>query len=332
MTGMTRVLQSIEPALPGAAAPDRSAMQTPPKHAEPGTRRALLIWNRKSRKGETETAPVLEMLVGSGIEIIEQRPGGPGHIADLIRSHRGEVGAVILAGGDGTMNAAAHALMETGLPLGILPTGTANDLARTLGIPLDLTDACRVIADGYVQRVDLGCVNGVHFFNAANIGVGAGVTRRLTDECKGRWGVLGYALRVYDAVGATRSFSALVTCDGQSERLRSIQITVGNGRHHGGGMTVAGDAAIDDSRLDMYSIRPQSFLRLIKLAPRLRTGTQDRDDAIDVRSGREIEIRTRRPKSVSTDGELTTHTPARFHIERAAVSIYVPPPDSDGAR
>ena len=96
--------------------------------------------------------------------------------SEAIRRECGAVDLVILAGGDGTMNSAVDALVECKLPLGILPTGTANDLARTLEIPTDLAAAAAVIGAGRRHAIDLGCVNGKYFFNAASIGLSAEVT------------------------------------------------------------------------------------------------------------------------------------------------------------
>lgn len=292
----------------------------------------LLVVNRASGTGDASLATGIELLRDNGLDIIEQYPNDPGDLPGLIHEYRQSVDAVILGGGDGTINGAAGALFETGLPLGILPMGTANDLARTLAIPADVVDACEVIVSGRSERVDLGRVNDVLFFNAASIGLGTDVTRRLSREVKNRWGVLSYGRTVYDAFQACRSFSAELTCDGHTETLRSIQIMVGNGRFYGGGMTVASDAAIDDQRLDLYSLKPQSFIRLLSLAPVLRAGPQGDNDALDVRHGARMVIRTRKRRPISTDGEVRTHTPAHFQVEAGAVRVFAPAPGSPPAR
>lgn len=293
------------------------------------SRRVLLLANRKSRNGRADLSKGIELLRERHVDVLEKYPARPTDVPDLIRRHREDVDSVLLGGGDGTLNCAAGALRETGLTLGILPMGTANDLARTLGIPTDLVQACGVVADGDTMSIDLGFVNDTAFFNAASIGLGVRVTRRLTSDVKARWGVFGYARAVYDVVRATRSFTVEIECDGKAERLRSIQVTIGNGRYYGGGMAVADDAAVDDGRLDLYSLRPQGFLKLLSLAPALRFGPREDADTIDVRRGTSIRIRTRRPRSVTADGEIATRTPAHFRVERHAIRVYVPAVPAD---
>jgi diacylglycerol kinase (ATP) len=287
-------------------------------------RRALLIVNRKSRQGEADLRGALRVFEAQGLQLIEEHGDNPWSIAELVRRHRDTIDRVIVGGGDGTMNCAAPALVEADLPLGILPMGTANDLARTLEIPADLAMACEVICAGKLLRIDLGRANDRYFFNAASIGLGAQVTRRLSSEIKSRWGVLGYARTVYEAIKTARPFSAIITCDGRTEYVRSMQIAVGNGRFYGGGMSISHDATIDDERLDLYSLKPLTFWQLLKLAPALRAGHHKDLEAVKVLRGREIEVRTRKSKSVTTDGELSTRTPARFKVVPKALSVYVP--------
>jgi diacylglycerol kinase (ATP) len=286
--------------------------------------RALVIANRHSRSGDSDLSPALSRLRERGFTLVERAVGGPDEIAAAIRKHGDQVDLVVLAGGDGTMNAAADALVECGLPFGILPTGTGNDLARTLGIPTALAAAAEVIAAGRRHAIDLGRVNGKHFFNVASIGLAAELPRHHTVERKRRWRIFAYVLSVRDAWRASRPFRATLVCDGERRRLRAIQISVGNGRHYGGGMTVSEDAAIDDGWLDVYCLRPQSFWHLMALFPALRSGRLRRQQAVLVMRARALEVRTRRPMPINTDGELTTRTPAEFRVMPGALQVLVP--------
>jgi diacylglycerol kinase (ATP) len=272
-----------------------------------------------------DLAPALEVLREGGVHVLEERPPDVRQLGAWILDHRGVADLVIIGGGDGTLNAAAEALVEAGLPLGVLPLGTANDLARTLEIPADPITASRVIADGATHRIDVGRVNGKHFFNVASLGLSVHVARELGVEVKRRWGVLGYPLTVWRALGQHQWFRAEIRCNGQRARVRSIQISIGNGRHYGGGMTIAADAQIDDGMLDVVNVAPQGLLELIVNLPAFRWGRHDRAPRM-VRHWRccEIEIRTAQPMPINTDGEVTTQTPATIVVVPQAIEVHVP--------
>jgi YegS/Rv2252/BmrU family lipid kinase len=291
---------------------------------------ALLFTNAGSRQGAADLAPAIEALRAGGVRLLDRRPPDVQGLAAWIVAHRADADLVVIGGGDGTLNAAAEALVETGLPLGILPLGTANDLARTLGIPPGLADAGRVIALGRTQRIDLGRVNGKHFFNVASLGLSVQVARRLDGAVKRRWGVLGYPLTLWRTLQARRAFRARIRCDDARLRVRAMQISVGNGRHYGGGMTIAADAAIDDGALDLVSVAPQGPWRLIGNLPALRWGWHERADRVRHRRCREIEIRTDRPVAINTDGEVTTQTPAEITVVPRAIAVFVPQTFLDG--
>jgi YegS/Rv2252/BmrU family lipid kinase len=271
-----------------------------------------------------DLAPALEVLREGGVRVLEQRPPDVGRLGAWIVEHGSEADLAIIGGGDGTLNAAVEGLVEAGLPLGILPLGTANDLARTLGIPADAVEASRVIAAGLTRRIDLGRVNGKHFFNVASVGLSVHVARQLGVDIKRRWGVLGYPLTLWRALGRHRSFRAEIRCNGTRTRVRTIQISVGNGRHYGGGMTIAADAAIDDGLLDVVSLEPQGPLELILNLPALRWGWHERAERVNHWRCRDIEIRTVRSLPVNTDGEVTTRTPAHIVVVPQALAVYVP--------
>lgn len=287
-------------------------------------RSVLLLANRKSRRGSEQLDECQRVLTEGGLEVVHEATDAPSDIPRLIKAHKQRVSGVVVAGGDGTLNTAAAALVETALPLGILPMGTANDLARTLGIPEDPLKACEIIVHRRAHAIDLGCVNGQYFFNVAHIGLGERVSHQLSDEEKKKFGVLGYARSLVRTIREHRPFRAKVVCDGQTLRLRTIQITVGNGRHYGGGMTVHHEARIDDQRLDLYSIAPQHWTGLATLAPLLRFGRHTERNDVYTTSGRKIEIHTSRTMQIDTDGEITAVTPAYLHVVPGALQVYVP--------
>lgn len=287
-------------------------------------RRALLLVNNKSRNGASQCEMALERLRAHGIEPIHAECDRKEDMTSLILDHAGEVDSVVVGGGDGTINAAALGVIQANLPLGILPLGTANDLARTLGIPFDLDGAADVIAAGRTRKIDLGMVNGEPFFNVASIGLSAELAKRLTRDIKRRWGRLGYAIVAFQVLLQARPFSATIIGETERVRVKTLQIAVGNGRFYGGGNAVEKDAAIDDQHLDLYSLEFEKAWKLALMARSFRYGEHGAWDEVRAVRAKEFDIRTRRPRSVNADGEIVTRTPAHFSIKPCAVTVFAP--------
>ncbi|MDB5641487.1 MAG: hypothetical protein JWN07_804, partial [Hyphomicrobiales bacterium] len=157
-------------------------------------RRVLLIINANSRNGRESLPAVMAAFAARDYSVLlpstSELNDCPGAIARL----KGEVDMIVVGGGDGSLNCAAPGLLEAGLPFGIVPLGTANDLARTLNLPTTIEDAVGVIAAGHTRRIDVGDVNGHPFFNVASLGISADLAMTLTPETKKRFGPLSYAI------------------------------------------------------------------------------------------------------------------------------------------
>lgn len=286
--------------------------------------RALLLINRESRQGEANAQAARDALEALDVDITLGKFESADDVPAEIDRQAEAVDVIVLGGGDGTLNLAAAAVMRSGKPLGVLPLGTANDFARTLLIPTELEAACRNVVEGVTHSVDLGQCNDVYFVNVASIGLAVRAREYRSDLAKRWFGSLGYASNVVSAYRDTRPFKATVRCGDNTHRLRSIQLAVGNGRYFGGGLAVASDAALDDGRLDLYSLKPQSLARLIGLLPGLLRGPDRSMQGVQLFEGTSFEITTHRPMPINTDGEILTQTPATFHVLPAALQVKVP--------
>ena len=288
-------------------------------------RRALILANPHSRSAGAGVDAAVAELHKAGIDVLRPAWREGESLATAIERYGDKVDFVVIAGGDGSLNAVASALIEHGLPLGILPGGTANDLARTLGLPLDMAGAARVIAAGRIEAIDVGDVNGKPFFNVASLGMSAKLADRLSRETKRRWGRLAYALTATEVLIEARRFGAVIRSDeGEEVTVRSLQIAVGNGRHYGGGMIVEETAKIDDGRLDLYSLEFADVWKLPFMALAFRQGRHGLKDEVRTMSGSRFEIQTRRPMPVNADGEIVTQTPAVFSVRPRAIQVFVP--------
>ncbi|ODT05892.1 MAG: lipid kinase [Mesorhizobium sp. SCN 65-20] len=284
----------------------------------------MLIVNPRARRGTGSILAAKQVLANAGIEIEEMATSKNESASDLIARNADHFDMAIVGGGDGTLNNAAAGLVYSGLPLGVLPLGTANDFARTMGIPPDPVQAAEIIAAGRETAVDLGEVNGHLFFNVASIGFSAELAAELTEHAKKRWGTLGYGIVAARILMRSRLFTAYVEHDDTIEKIRTMQVSVGNGRHYGGGMTVEETATAEDGWLDLYSLEVDHWWRLLRLLPSLRKGTQGQWDDVRAFKTTEVTIRTKQPRPVNTDGELVTWTPAHFRIRPKSVRVFVP--------
>ncbi|GGK48317.1 lipid kinase [Salinarimonas ramus] len=314
---------------PGEAAEE--ATNAPPPPARGVARRALVLVNGKSRRApEMMETAVSKLDAYEDLEIVVEDCHDPETLGDVIRSHRDDVDMVVVGGGDGTMNAAARGIIDTGLPLGILPLGTANDLARTLGIPEDLEAAADIILRGRTRLIDCGEVNGRPFFNVASIGLSADLARELTRDLKRRFGRFGYAIAAARVLARARPFRATIECPQERARVTTFQIAVGNGRYYGGGMAVDETATIDDATLHLYSLEMRRPMELLLLAGAFRSGRHVAFQDVRSRAATEFTVTTRKSRSVNADGELITKTPAHFKVLARAVRVFVPDAPTPG--
>jgi YegS/Rv2252/BmrU family lipid kinase len=288
------------------------------------SKRALLLRNPKARRGQETIAPLLKRLENGGLDVtVETFEALPEIARDIVRlRHMADL--VVVCGGDGSVSSAALAAMESGLPLGIIPMGTANDLARTLDIPMDLSAAADVIARGETRAVDVGTVNGHAFFNVASIGLSSELAQSLDPMLKKRFGRLGYALAAMKVLTRASRFKAKITEKGRAIDVETYQIAVGNGRHYGGGNVVEESAEIDDGHLDLYSLEMKNLWKLALMLRSFRSGTHGAWREVRTARCVEFDIETKRPMPINTDGEIVTATPAHFKVHPRAISIFAP--------
>lgn len=288
--------------------------------------RALLLLNPRARRGSEGPHEIAAGLRGAGLDLVVEPSDDPAACPDLIGRHAQSVDRVIVAGGDGSINSAVQVLVDVGLPLAIIPLGTANNLARTVGVPLDLEDAIATAAGTRRRAVDLGRVNGHWFCTTASIGLSVQIAEELSPDSKQRWGPVAYALTALRVIRRSRPFHADITWAGGARHTRTVQIVVGNGRHYGAALSVTRDATIDDARLDLYSLEVNHWWELLRLAPHLKSGTHVERREVEHLRARAFEIRTRRPMPINFDGELGAETPARFEVVPGALEIFTPEP------
>ena len=295
---------------------------------------AAVLVNGRSRRGAAGYERVQRAMERSGVRVafyalVHDQDSIAAAVTDAIA--RGCT-LVVVGGGDGTVGTVAGLLAD--LPtdrrpvLGVLPLGTANDFARTLDLPVDLAGAVAVIADGKVVDIDLGRANGLPFLNVASLGLSVEATMALRPDLKRRLGSLAYPIATMVAYRRHRPFRArLEFPDEEHSPLELgdlLQVAVGNGRHYGGGNTVAPDAGIDDSTLDVYAIQAGRLRDHLSVARLLRDGSLIQHDHVQHLITRSLILHTDEPQPVNLDGEIATNSPVRFSVQRNGLNVAVP--------
>lgn len=235
---------------------------------------------------------------------------------------------IVAAGGDGTVMGVAHALMETGANLAVLPLGTFNYFARGLGLPQAPEAAAKAILAGHPRRISVGTVNGQVFLNNASLGIYPTILQAREDiyarlgrsRVLAHWSVLRTLLRFQQQARMD------LVVDGQRQTLRTPLIFVARSAYQLQNFGLTGTQAISDDKFVAFVARGGTRWHLLKLAVRLALRRVQLGRDVDLLTAHEIDIATakRRPK-VAFDGEKRRMlAPLSFRIKDHALSIIVP--------
>ena len=253
---------------------------------------------------------------------------GEERIVDVVRQalNRG-FDLVIAAGGDGTVSGAADGLAHAGVPLGIIPVGTGNALARDLGIPVHVDEALDLLLTEHtVRRIDALQV-GDRFF-VLNVGVGASakILRDTESDSKRRFGRLAYLWNVMDKLFGLKRHRFSLTLDGEEKRLRATEVLVLNSGAIGSPYLHWGaHVQADDGQVRVYVLRPRAVLDYFSIAWNLLLGQRHEDPNVRTFDAEQrIVIRADRRLAVQGDGEVIGHTPVEVRVAPSAVQVIMP--------
>ena len=218
-------------------------------------RSAALIVNAQSRRGRKLFKHACRRLRDLPFKVSPHAVKNPAHLDRTVRQAlEAKPDLVILGGGDGTISGLVDLLVGHDVVLGVLPLGTANSFARTLGLPLDIDGAIDVLASGVPQRIDLGMIDRDYFANCAAIGISPQIAETVPHKLKkvaGRVGYLGWA--AYQ-LGRFRPFTLFVD-DGSGEKeLRVVEVRISNGPYHGGTWLVD-EASVTSGLIVVQAVR-----------------------------------------------------------------------------
>jgi diacylglycerol kinase (ATP) len=247
-----------------------------------------------SRLGELAAKKDAELVVSKNAEDLS---------LEASRAAEEGVERLVAAGGDGTFHHVAQGLTGSKCVMGVVPLGRGNDLAGTLGIPSDLSEAVEVAIRGRVRDIDVGRVGGHSFLGYCGVGFDSEVAAYVQ---QGRGPFSGQAAYVYGVLRTLAAFKPpviRVEHDGGTYEKGAMFAVVCNHSRFGGGMYIAPEAKIDDGMLDLVVVEAISKLKLLRIFPKVYKGEHVGHPAVTIVRTRSARIYVDRPMTMASDGE-----------------------------
>ncbi len=290
-------------------------------------RAVTVLINAHSRRGQLLFGQAVAALEAAHIPIAEAIKVEDTAHTNRILKREVEAGArmVIVGGGDGTLSECAGHLVHTEVAMGVLPLGTGNTWARSLGLPLNLEEAAKVIATGHIESTDVGRVNGQVFLNSVSLGLSAEIAGALSSEVKKKLGLLAWPVVGARVLWKHRPLMVRVSSQDKSFRVRTHQLLVVNGRYVAGPIRASPDSSLQDSTLDVFTLGGASMRSLLHTTWAWLRGRHMNDPASRFFSTQSVRIESlRRPIRASVDGEINEQTPLQIEILPRALKVVVP--------
>ncbi len=288
-------------------------------------RKLTLIVNPSAAGGRTTAAldSVRATLSGHGLEHRVELTRSLDHARELALAAAAANEVAVAFGGDGLAAAIAGALKHSRGLLGVLPGGRGNDLARTLGIPLEPTAACAVLATGAVRDLDLGEVEGKTFIGIASCGFDSDANR-IANETRVIRGNLVYLYGAAAALARWKPAAFDVELDGERRAFTGYSVALANSKFYGGGMMLAPDASMQDGLLDVVMIGHVTKARFLALLPTVFRGAHVNQRNVEIARAQRVEVRAERPFAMYADGDPLAKLPTTVRALPGAVKVIVP--------
>lgn len=259
---------------------------------------------------------------------LTNKPGSAARFAKTAIRNGREI--IVAAGGDGTLNEVVNGIGENlgAARVGLIPLGTGNDFARTIGVPVDLDAAIELIRIGVTRPVDLVRVTSDkvrYFVNVSAGGFSGLVDEKLTPAMKKTWGPLAYLRSAAAALPELRAYRTTLSFDNAESIMTELyNVVIANGRYVGGGTLIAPEALIDDGLLDVILIPKRPATELALLAAQVALGSHLSSESIVFRRAAKVTVNSKPGMWFNVDGELVGNEPARFEILARALSFIAP--------
>lgn len=258
-----------------------------------------------------------------GLECRFLHTDAPGHATQLAHeeTERVDCTGVIAVGGDGTAYEVACGLMNSGIPLGIIPAGTGNDFIKTVGIPKKPLDALNFILTHQPRPVDVGGLNDRLFLNVCGTGFDVTVLDYTLAAKKYCRGILPYLVGLVRGIAHYQPVHVRFTADGKTEERPVLICSVANGRFFGGGIAICPDATADDGMLDLIVVEHKPRWQLPFLIPSLLMGRILKFPFTTHKRCKSVEIYSKGMR-LNADGEIMNIDTAKFSIQQGALTMF----------
>jgi YegS/Rv2252/BmrU family lipid kinase len=287
--------------------------------------RVLVIANPATRRDAAAVVSLLEREVPPGVTLDVHWTRAPRRAREMTERLRQDARGVIAVGGDGTVSEVAAALVGTGVPLGVIPGGSTNIVARELGVPANIAASVRLLfSDHAVHPIDVGTCNEHTFLHMAGAGFDSEMFALANPRLKRKVGWIAYLPAAARALRAPMG-EYTIEADGEVLSLRSPMVLVANGASIiNPRIRLLPDIRKDDGWLDLIVVtatRPDELARVIARLLTMQLGTSSFVRRLRARS---ITVRSTRPIPVELDGDVAASTPATFGILSKAVGLIGP--------
>ena len=293
-----------------------------PRKALP--KKAILVVNTHSRTGADSFEAAADALNRAGIDLVERiAVDDPKTFGRAVSGAIERVPMVIVGGGDGSISSTVDRFVGKKTVLGVLPLGTANSFARTLGIPLELEEAVQVIAKGFRKRIDLGCIDGDHFANTAVIGLSPLIADTIPKGLKRVLGRAGYLVWAIRWAIKFAPFRLSITVDSSTRKFWATEVRIANGGHFGG-IELVDEAEVDSGDLVVQAVTGKSKISLAKSWLGALFGiSRDAGEVKEFR-GKSFRIETKPRLDVAIDGETAAKTPIDVTVALGVIEVAAP--------
>ncbi len=289
-------------------------------------KRVLLIVNPASRRGARLVKRATRAFNEAGVSLEIMTTLAPGHAAEIAARHASDYDAVFTLGGDGTAIEVVGALSHSGPPVGILPGGTGNVVARTLGTSGNVGRAVKSLLAGHEARVDLGRLTSGHrFMIGMGVGLDATMIAYAPGPLKRRIGFFAYVIAAARAFARLEKFTVRLTVDGELIEQQASAVLIANFGAVMNNLLAFGDGILrDDGLLDACIYSPGNRVDAVRILWRMTRKNFSADPCIRYVSGSVFRVETNPPRLGQADGELIGDSPFEVTVEPLAARVLVP--------